>query len=150
MWELWLILSITLALLGILYKKLILVYIASSSLITMLLSIILHNITLQVLIFTLLAISISLIMNHSFFFRPSSKKTFFLHTNQFIGQTAVVVKAIGETPLENGLVKLDGETWPAVSVYGEFIPKGASVKIHSIKGIRLFVSVDSPKNKNAS
>ena len=58
------------------------------------------------------------------------------------GETAVVCQDLNP----QGLVKVYGEIWKAVSVDGEKIKKGQEVKIISLKGLTLLVKILNKKN----
>ena len=58
------------------------------------------------------------------------------------GETAVVYQDLNP----QGLVKVYGEIWKAVSVDGEKIKKGQEVKIISLKGLTLLVKILNKKN----
>lgn len=58
------------------------------------------------------------------------------------GETAVVCQDLNP----QGLVKVYGEIWKAVSVDGKKIKKGQEVKIISLKGLTLLVKISNKKN----
>ena len=58
------------------------------------------------------------------------------------GETAVVCQDLNP----QGLVKVYGEIWKAVSVDGKKIKKGQEVKIISLKGLTLLVKILNKKN----
>lgn len=57
--------------------------------------------------------------------------------NALIGKTGIVVKEI--TKDEMGLVKIEGETWSAISKDLNYIPKDANINIINIDGVKLIV-----------
>jgi len=61
-----------------------------------------------------------------------------------IGKTAVVIEKINND-IDTGRAKLNGVDWKAVSADGSIIPEGSIVKIDSIKGAKLFVSLYEEK-----
>jgi len=61
-----------------------------------------------------------------------------------IGEKAVVLKDLDP----EGLVKVSGEIWKAVSAEGSKIRKGQAVKIISLEGLTLKVNISNNKQKN--
>ncbi len=60
-------------------------------------------------------------------------------TDNLIGSTGKVIKKIGPNSLNNGLIKLDGEVWVASSQNNKSIPKGETVVVTRIEGVRAIV-----------
>lgn len=95
------------------------------------------TVTVQLVIFILLA---GLLL---FFTRPLLKKLFpskFIPTNSEleVGKTAVVIEAI-DNDTGKGRVKLGGVNWAAVSSNGEKIPEGEIVSVKEIRSAKLAV-----------
>ncbi len=60
------------------------------------------------------------------------------NTHALLGKRAVVVQSI--TPIENGMVKVGGESWAASSTYNCSV--GSVVKVLRIEGNRVIVTLD--------
>ncbi len=58
--------------------------------------------------------------------------------DRLIGKTAVVTKNI-DNELGEGMVNVEGMTWSARSRDGNLIPKGETVEIDYISGVKLIV-----------
>ena len=69
----------------------------------------------------------------------SKIKTTSFTTADLIGTHGKVTRTIGPSTLQSGLVKLDNETWAAISAVNKTIPKGSLVEVVSVEGVRLAV-----------
>ena len=75
----------------------------------------------------------------------SNKSIVKTNADKVVGMIGLVTVDI--TPGEIGEVKVDNELWLAISQEAKFIPKGSSVNIKAISGIKLIVSIiDQEKN----
>ncbi|MBQ5319390.1 MAG: NfeD family protein [Oscillospiraceae bacterium] len=106
------------------------------------------NLTVQLVIFTVLA-AVMLI-----FTRPLLKKLFpnkFIPTNSEldVGKTAVVIETI-DNATGKGRVRLSGVNWAAVSENGEDIPEDEIVVVKEIRSAKVVVakSSESIEKKN--
>ena len=70
------------------------------------------------------------------------------NSNAIIGKEGVATKDI--TPNDVGQVKVSGDIWTAVSAYTDIIPKGSTIKVLSIDGVKLVVepvTIKQPEKK---
>lgn len=58
---------------------------------------------------------------------------------RLIGQTGVVIRAVGVDDDFGGAVDLDGRRWSAKSFWGEPIAPGTRVEVMAVEGVRLVV-----------
>ena len=59
------------------------------------------------------------------------------NTEELLGKTALVIEGINE--FETGQVKINGQTWTAVSEKSEEIKEGDKVTVERIEGVKLVV-----------
>lgn len=64
----------------------------------------------------------------------------FTNADRLIGRDAVVCDDI-DNLTETGAVNVSGVTWTARSTSGQSIPKGSTVRIERIEGVKLIVSI---------
>lgn len=57
-----------------------------------------------------------------------------------VGYRGTVIQTVNLTPCKTGLVRVDGELWPANSLNGKPLLPGTSITVHAICGVRLIVS----------
>ena len=140
MWELWFLLLVILLLLTIWTKHQLIIALDSSTLMSLFLSLLPIPITLQMLCF-IIFFSFSTLIIYLLFpncytlLSPSSKPLYHL-----IGQNGIVSTSIGPGILSSGRIRLDGETWCALSYNNRPIAVGKEVEVKAIKGIHLIVS----------
>ena len=70
----------------------------------------------------------------------SNKDLIQANIDVLIGQEGIVTESIGQGAHGLGQVKLDGETWSAITLEGSYIKKGSTVIVEEIRGLRLIVS----------
>lgn len=144
---LWLILALSLIVLFFLLDGRLILSFAISSFILFITSFVLQNSILELLLFILLNpliyITLKYFLPKHFHIAPCLK------ASMLIGKPATVIQTIPTSPLDSGLVKLDGEIWPAISKQGIDISKGSTVYIHAQQGVRLIVSTTSTKKKKS-
>ncbi len=63
---------------------------------------------------------------------------------EFVGRQTLVTKAIATVPGETGMVRIDGDEWPAYTIDASPIPENTRVFIHAICGIRVLVATSPP------
>lgn len=61
-----------------------------------------------------------------------------------IGKTAVIIEEV-DNNTEKGRARINGVDWKAIAVNNNIIPKGSVVKIHDIKGTKLYVALCEEK-----
>ena len=140
MWEFWFLILIFLLLLTIWTNHLLMISLDASALITLFVSLLPLSITCQILLFFVFFSLITLILyilfpNCYLLLSPTCKP---LH--HLIGLNGIVSKSIGSGILNSGHIKLDGETWCALSYNNKPIPAGIEVAVTAIKGVHLIVS----------
>lgn len=140
MWELWFLVLIFLLIITIWTSHLLIIALDLSTIMTLFLSLLPIPLTLQFLClficFSLSTLIIYLLFpNYHTLLSPSSKSLC-----QLIGLTGTVSKAIGPGILSSGHIRLDGETWCALSYSNTPIAAGKEVEVKAIKGIHLIVS----------
>jgi len=139
MWQIWLVISGVLFVAEIITVGFLIFWFAIGALIAMLVSFFTDNIIIQTSIFI---ISSTLLL---FATKPLVKKFTinkdFIKTNVYsiVGKNAIVKEDI-DSLNSKGQIKVDGETWSAISEDNCNIPKGAKVKIVEIKGVKAVVS----------
>lgn len=139
MWYIWLILAILFSVGEILYSGFFLLWFAVGSLSALILSFFISQFFLQLIVFFAVSLLLVLILTKKLTKYFSKNDNFVTNVDKLIGETGLVIETIGSSPLETGLVKIDGETWTAVSNHGQVIEKGTLVEIEAIKGVRVVV-----------
>lgn len=143
MWELWFILFVLFVLKMIeditpLYFSL-----SFSSLLTTFYTFYNHALSSSLTFFAITLMLIYLISHYLF---PFIKNKTHLSSSQpaslrhLIGQKGSVYYPIGSSSLRSGTIRLDGETWRALSYTHRPIPTGTRIKVQGIKGVHLIVS----------
>jgi len=140
MWILWLIVGIIFSLSEILYSGFFLIWFAVGAFASLIASFFTENVLYQGIIFLVVSLTLLLTLTKRIAKKFSSSATIPMNIDRLIGNNGIVTEDIGKDTFENGLVKLDGEIWTAVSKDGHPIEKGSIVSIQEIKGVRLIVS----------
>jgi membrane protein implicated in regulation of membrane protease activity len=135
----WLILLAFLIFVEIVTLGLTTIWFAGGALVAFIVSLFYDNLLLEIILF--LVISLALL----FFTRPIVKKYFNstrIKTNYaaVIGKEALVISLIDNINA-TGLAVVDGQEWTARSLDGTVIEKGTKVKVESISGVKLIVSI---------
>lgn len=139
MWQVWLLTTLIFAAAQLYYKGFFLLWYAVGGLITLISSLFLHHLLLETIIFFFFSFILQLTLTRYLTAKFTSSKSLSTNTDKLVGKCGVVIKPIGSTHLESGLIKLDGEIWSAVSSTHQVIPLGRRVEVQSIKGVRLIV-----------
>lgn len=139
MWEVWLLTTLIFTVAQIYYKGFFFLWFTIGSLFAFISSLFLHHLLAESIIFLVISFILLLLLTPYLTKKFISPKTLITNTDKLIGKQGIVIKPIGQTYLESGLVKLDGEIWSAVSPSNHIIPIGSLVEVQSIKGIRLTV-----------
>lgn len=139
MWKVWFIIFLLFMMIEFLRHDHFFLWFAIGSLITLFTSFIITNLFVLFIIFLSTSFILSLLFSKRMpsAFRKLSTASF--TTADLIGTHGKVVKTIGANTLQSGLVKLDNETWTAISAINKVIPKGSLVEVVSIEGVRLTV-----------
>lgn len=132
----WLIVAVIFAIAELMTTSLTLVWFSIGAIVLMVLSIFIESITIQILLFAVISITLLVISTKYF---VDKDKSFKYNTNlQGIEQKRGVVKQ-EIPPYRTGIVTLTGEDWTAISEDNEKIEVGKVVKIVRIEGVKLVV-----------
>ena len=132
----WLVVAIAFGLVEILTPNLTLIWFSIGALVTMLLSLFIKNIIVQICIFAVVSIALLVIFTKYFVDKDKGYK---YNTNlQGIEQKKGVVKT-EIIPFKTGLVTLGGEDWTAISEGNIKIEEGTVVEVVKIEGVKLIV-----------
>lgn len=132
----WLIVAVAFAICELMTTSLTLVWFSIGAIVLMVLSIFIESITIQILLFAVISITLLVISTKYF---VDKDKSFKYNTNlQGIEQKRGVVKQ-EIPPYRTGIVTLTGEDWTAISEDNEKIEVGKVVKIVRIEGVKLVV-----------
>ena len=138
MWQFWLIASGIFFVIEIITIGFLFFWLGVSALIAMVSSFFISNIVIQTTIFVIASAILILatrpLVNK--FFNSDSIKT---NVEAIVGKTGVVTKNI--KPINStGQIKVDGETWSAVSEDEIDIEKGTQIVVKDIKGVKAIVT----------
>lgn len=142
MWQFWLIAAGIFFVFEMITVGFLVFWLGIAALITMIVSFFTDNIVIQTAVFVIS--SISLIFLTKPFVRKfmNSKDNLATNANSIIGKNGIVTEDINST-LATGLVKLGGETWSAKSYDEDFIPKGSTITVTKIDGVKAVVTTNS-------
>lgn len=139
MWLFWLVVTIVFAIAEMINTGFFLIWFSVGALASLLVSLASSNIIIQLLVFLVVSFVLLISLTKYCSNRFAKKDTFATNIDALIGKTGLVLETIGENPTEVGQVKLDDETWSAISSDSTAISKGEQVIIDEIKGVRLVV-----------
>ncbi|URA09810.1 NfeD family protein [Thermospira aquatica] len=136
-WYAWVIVGVILLILEIFTAGFFIALIGIAALLVAVVSLFIHSLWLQLLIFTIFSVAIV------WLFLPRIRRSLESHsvpTNQdaMINKVVRVTEEINNTT-GKGYVKYYGDYFPATSLHGTIIPAGKEVIIRKIEGIRVFV-----------
>lgn len=142
MWQFWLIAAGIFFVFEMITVGFLVFWLGIAALITMIVSFFTDNIVIQTAVFVIS--SISLIFLTKPFVRKfmNSKDNLATNANSIIGKNGIVTEDINST-LSTGLVKINGETWSAKSYDEDFIPKGSTITVTKIDGVKAVVTTIS-------
>lgn len=146
-WQIWLIISGVCFIAEIATVGFLIFWFGVAALITCLLSLFISNVIAQTVIFVILSV-ILICLTRPFAEKMNKNDNIVTNSNALIGKEGVVTKDI--TPNDVGQVKVFGDIWTAVSTYTDIIPKGSTIKVLSIDGVKLVVepvSIKQPEKK---
>ena len=132
----WFIVAIIFGVGELMTTSLTLIWFSIGALISMVLSIFIESILMQVIIFAVISISLLVIATKYLVDRDKNVK-YNTNLQGIISQKAIVIKDI--EPYETGIVKLNGEEWTAISKDEVKIEKGKIVEVVEIEGVKLIV-----------
>ena len=130
----WLILFVILIFVELSTVNFVSIWFALGALITALLSLVVKDLTIQFIIFTLTSV-LFFFLTKPFVNKLTKGKKVPTNLDRVIGKIGIVTEDI--TKLEPGEVKVDGKRWSALST--KKIEKGSKVEILSIDGVKLHV-----------
>ena len=132
----WFIVAIIFGIGELMTTSLTLIWFSIGALISMVLSIFIESILMQVIIFAVISIGLLVIATKYLVDRDKNVK-YNTNLQGIISQKAIVIKDI--EPYETGIVKLNGEEWTAISKDEVKIEKGRIVEVVEIEGVKLIV-----------
>ncbi|MDO5011030.1 MAG: NfeD family protein [Intestinibacter bartlettii] len=132
----WFIVAIIFGVGELMTTSLTLIWFSIGALISMVLSIFIESILIQVIIFAVISIVLLVLATKYLVDRDKNVK-YNTNLQGIISQKAIVIKDI--EPYETGIVKLNGEEWTAISKDEVKIEKGRIVEVVEIEGVKLIV-----------
>ena len=140
MWQIWLIIAGICIVAEIFTVGFLIFWFAIGALIAMVTSFFTSNIIIQTTVFIIS--STILIFATKPFVKRFSKDEDTVKTNVYsiIGKSGIVTKEINPSN-SNGQIKVDGETWTAISENKTTIPKDTEVIVVEIKGVKAIVKL---------
>ena len=146
-WQIWLIISGVCFIAEIATVGFLIFWFGVAALITCLLSLFISNVIAQTVIFVILSV-ILICLTRPFAEKMNKNDNIVTNSNAIIGKEGVVTKDI--TPNDVCQVKVSGDIWTATSTYTDIIPKGSTIKVLSIDGVKLVVepvTIKQPEKK---
>lgn len=138
-WQIWLIISGVCFIIEIATVGFLVFWFGVAALITCLLSLVIHNVIAQTVVFIILSI-VLICFTRRFANKISKKDQAVTNSNVVIGKEGLVVKDINSTIGGVGQVKVCGDTWSAiVNDYKDVIPEGSSIRVLGIDGVKLII-----------
>ena len=143
MWQIWLIIAILFFILEMMGPSFLLFWVGIGALITMVSSIFIDNIIIEIGIFAVSSILL-IFCTRPFAKKMTQKDTTVTNANSCIGKQAIVTQEIN--PLKGiGQIKVETEIWSAKSSSDEIIEKGELVTILEINGVKAVVQKSKEK-----
>ena len=145
MWQIWLIIAILFFILEMIGPGFLLFWLGVGALITMVVSIFVDSVGIQIGIFTVSSILLL------FCTRPLAKKftkndTTPTNAYSIIGKNGIVVKDINSIK-GIGQIKVNGEIWSAKTLSNEIIPEGEFVTVLKLDGVKAIVEKSKDEKK---
>ena len=145
MWQIWLIIAILFFILVLFVPGFLLFWLGVGALITMVVSIFVDSVGIQIGIFTVSSILLL------FCTRPLAKKftkndTTPTNAYSIIGKNGIVVKEINSIK-GIGQIKVNGEIWSAKTLSNEIIPEGEFVTVLKLDGVKAIVEKSKDEKK---
>ena len=140
MWELWLIILTTFILLNIWTNKLYYCSLSLSALLTLFYTFSTNQLFKQLIFFFTFFVvfnAIFYLLDRHLHFTISHHKN---SLDTLIGKKGTVISLVGSHPTESGIIKLDGETWRAISAIDKAIPNGHPIKVQAISGVHIIIT----------
>lgn len=137
MWQIWLIIAILFFILEMMGPNFLVFWLGIAALITMVISIFVDSLVIQIGIFTISSIAL-LFCTRSFVKKITKNNNVSTNAFSIIGKTGIVTKEI-DSIKGNGQIKVNGEIWSAISLSDDIIAKGDLVTITKIDGVKAIV-----------
>ena len=145
MWQIWLIIAILFFILEMMGPGFLLFWVGVGALITMVVSIFVDNLVIQIGVFTISSTAL-LFCTRPFVKKFTKHDTTITNANSIIGKKAIVTKEINSLK-GTGQIKVNGEAWSAKCSNEGIIEEGAEVTILNINGVKAIV--EKAKEKSA-
>lgn len=145
MWQIWLIIAILFFILEMMGPGFLLFWVGVGALITMVVSIFVDNLVIQIGVFTISSILL-LFCTRPFVKKFTKNDTTITNANSIIGKKAIVTKEINSLK-GTGQIKINGEAWSAKSSNEDIIEEGAKVTVLNINGVKAIVEKQKEKSE---
>ncbi|MBQ3266119.1 MAG: NfeD family protein [Ruminococcus sp.] len=133
----WLILAVAMAVLEAVTVQLVSIWFCIGSVAACITSLFTDNIIIEAAVFVIVS-ALALAVTRPLVKKMKSRGAEPTNSDRYIGKTAIVIENIDNDKAQ-GLVKVDNQKWTARSVTGDIIPKGTSVTVSAIEGVKLMV-----------
>lgn len=145
MWQIWLIIAILFFILEMMGPNFLVFWLGVGALLTMIVSIFVDSIVIQIGIFTISSIAL-LFLTRPFFKKMTKQDTVATNAYALVGKTGIVTKEID--PIHGvGQIKIAGETWSAKSLSEDIIAKGEIITVIKIDGVKAIVEKSKEESK---
>ena len=138
MWYVWLILAGIFLIGEVLTSGFLIFWFSLGSLIAMIVSLFIPNVTVQTAIFLISSV-ILILATKPLIKKFANTKTVKTNAQAIIGKKGLVTKDINSIKA-TGQVKIDGELWSAIGKDDMEISKGTEVEVNEIKGVKVIVT----------
>ncbi len=143
MWQIWLIIAIIFFILEMMGPGFLLFWFGVGALITMVVSLFVDSIVIQIGIFTISSTAL-LFCTRPFVRKFTKDDTTLTNANSIIGKRGIVTKEINSLKA-TGQIKVDGEVWSAKCSKEGIIEEGTEVNVLKINGVKAIVEIAKEK-----
>ena len=143
MWQIWLIIAIIFFILEMMGPGFLLFWFGVGALITMVVSLFVDSIVIQIGIFTISSTAL-LFCTRPFVRKFTKDDTTLTNANSIIGKRGIVTKEINSLKA-TGQIKVDGEVWSAKCSKEGIIKEGTEVNVLKINGVKAIVEIAKEK-----
>ncbi len=137
MWQIWLIIAILFFILEMMGPGFLLFWVGVGALLTMVVSIFVDSIAIQIGIFTISS-TLLLFCTRPFVKKMTKSDTIVTNAYSIIGKKGIVTKEINSLK-GTGQIKVNGESWSAEGSKEDIIQEGTEVTVLEIKGVKAIV-----------
>ena len=137
MWQIWLIIAILFFILEMMGPGFLLFWFGVGALITMISSLFIDSIVVQIGIFTISSVAL-LFCTRPFVNKFTKNDNVITNANSIIGKTGIVIKEVNSLN-GTGQIKVNGEVWSAKSSDEEIIEEGRKITVLNINGVKAVV-----------